>query len=140
MFSGCSVQQYFILANSTDETISIKYSLNDPTGEKALFGVAGEIYQSTREYYPNWEHKLPYSDLNNSDENVYIKLGPKSTLVFGTLSNDTYDINTKTSATGKIFNLTEMKFSANGVDYLIDKGNFHDFFLEEGGTFKYIIQ
>ncbi|MCJ8291459.1 MAG: hypothetical protein HRT58_16760 [Crocinitomicaceae bacterium] len=141
MFSGCSVQQYFILANSTDETISIKYSLDDPTGEKALFRVAGEVYQSNREYYPNWEHKLPYTDLNNSDDNVFIKLGPKSTLVFGTLSNDTYDINTKTSATGKIFNLKEMTFTVNGVDYLIDQDNFHDFFLSDGGgTFQYIIR
>lgn len=139
-FSACSYQQYFTLGNSTDETILIKYSLDDPTSEKALFGVSGEVYQSTREYFPNWEHKLPYQDLNNSDSNVWIKLGPKSTLVFGTLSNDQYDIDTKTSATGKRFNLTEMAFSVNGIDYLINEDNFHDFFLKDSGTYKYIIR
>ena len=140
MFSGCSIEQYFILSNSTDETVTIKYTLNDPTGEKALFGVDGEVYQSNREYYPNWEHQLPYQDLNNSDNIVLIKLGPKSTLVFGRLSNERYDITTKMSETGKMFNLKEMTFSVNGVDYLIDADNFHDFFLEDGGTFKYVIQ
>ena len=140
MFSGCSINRYFILSNSTDETISIKYSLDDPTGEKAIFGVSGEVYQSNRDYYPNWEHKLPYRDLNNSDKTVSINLGPKSTLIFGTLLNDDYNTNTKTSTTGKVFNLIEMTFSVNGIDFFIDKDNFHDFFLEDGGTYKYVIR
>ena len=140
MFAGCSMQQYFIIGNSTDQTISIKYSLEDAKSDKALFGPNGEVYQSTREYFPNWEHQLPYKDLNNSDNSIWIKLGPKSTLVFGSLSNEKYDQTTMTSSSGKRFNLKEMSFSVNGVDYLVDKDNFHDFFLEDGGTFKYVIQ
>lgn len=141
MFSGCSTQQYFIVSNSTDEAIVINYTLENPTGEKALFGVAGEVYQSNREYYPNWEHKLPYKDLNISDETVSIKLGSKSTLVFGALSNDKYDSNKKKSGAGKEFNLKKMTFTLNGVDFLIDENNFHDFFLFDGsGTFQYIIR
>lgn len=140
IFSGCSVQQYFILSNATDEAIVITYSLDDPTSDNTLFGVAGELYQSNRDYFPNWEHKLPYQDLNISDETVTVKLGSKSTLVFGTLSNDKYDSNKKKSAGGKIFNLRKMTFTANGVEFLIDKDNFHDFFLEDSGTFKYVIR
>ena len=140
MFAGCSVHRYFILSNSTDQAISIKYTLEDPTGANVIFGPTGEVYQSNVEYYPDWEHKLPYSDLNNSDKEVWIKLGPKSTLVFGTLSNEIFDKATMTSSTGKKFNLEKMTFSVNGVDYLIDASNFTDFFLEQGGTYKYVIQ
>lgn len=140
IFAGCSYQQYFIIGNSTDQTVLIKYSLEDAKSDKALFGPTGEVYQSTREYYPNWEHQLPYQDLNNSDNHVWIKLGPKSTLVFGKLSNEKYDKTSMASTTGKRFNLKEMTFSVNGVDYLIDKNNFNDFFLEDGGTLKYVIQ
>lgn len=141
IFSGCSTQQYFILSNSTDEAIVIKYTLENPTDENALFGVAGEIYQSNRDYYPNWEHKLPYNDLHNADNKVQINLGPKSTLVFGVLSNDTYNTESKTSNGGKLFNLVEMKFSVNGIDFEINKDNFHDFFLFDGsGTYQYIVR
>ncbi|MFK7785838.1 MAG: hypothetical protein AB8B56_12015 [Crocinitomicaceae bacterium] len=138
--AGCSFQQYFMIANSTDQTIRIKYSMEDPKSEKALFGTRGQVYQSTIDYSPDWQHELPYRDLNNSDNTVLIELGPKSTLVFGTLSNEKYDKTTMTSSTGKQFNLKEMAFSVNGTDYLIDASNFHDFFLEESGQFKYIIQ
>ncbi len=140
LFSGCSVNRYFILSNSTDKAISITYSLDDPTGEKAIFGVTGEVYQSNKKYYPNWERKLPYRDLNSSDDTITINLGSKSTLIFGTLLNDDYNVQTKRSTTGKVFNLKEMTFSVNGTDYLINEDNFHDFFLEDGGTYKYVIQ
>lgn len=140
MFAGCSVQRYFVLSNSTDQTISIKYTLEDPTNGNVIFGSKGGLYQSNIEYFPDWEHKLPYKDLNNSDETVWIELPPKSTLVFGTLSNETFDKATMTSSTGKKFNLEKMTFSVNGVDYLIDASNFTDFFLQEGGTYKYVIQ
>ncbi len=140
IFSGCSFQRYFILGNATDEAISIQYTLRNPTELHVIFEKEGAIYQSNRDYSPNWQHPLPYLDLNNSDEKVVINLGAKSTLVFGTLSNDEYDVNSMKTARGKIFNLVEMTFSVNGVDYHITKDNFHDFFLEEGGTYKYIIQ
>ncbi|MDG1330731.1 MAG: hypothetical protein P8P74_00260 [Crocinitomicaceae bacterium] len=140
MFAGCSYQQYFIIGNATDQTISIKYSLDDAKSDKALFGPNGEVYQSTREYFPNWEHQLPYQDLNNSDDKVWIKLGPKSTLIFGSLSNEKYNEETMSSSAGRSFNLNEMTFNVNGVEYQIDANNFHDFFLEDGGTYKYVIQ
>lgn len=138
--SGCSFQRYFILGNATDQTISVQYTLETPMEESAIFGKEGEIYQSYRDYSPNWEHPLPYRDLNSSDQKVSIQLGPKSTLVFGTLSNDQYDALTMKSSSGKLFNLVEMTFSSNGIDYVITKDNFHDFFLEDGGTYKYVIQ
>lgn len=140
VFSGCSIQQNFIIANSTDQPIVIQYSLNNPTGENALFGVEGEVYQSNRDYYPNWEHKLPYQDLDISQNNVKIKLGPKSTLVFGVLLNEKYDSNAKKSTGGKVFNMEKMTFTVNGIDFLIDESNFHDFFIEDSGMFQYIIQ
>lgn len=140
IFSGCSTQQYFILSNATDDTISIQYSFDDPTNPNAIFTLPGEVFQSKKDYQPNWEHQLPYTDLDFSDNNVHIKLGPKSTLIFGSLRNETYDVSSMTSGRGKIFNLKQMKFTVNGVDFLIDKNNFHDFFLEDSGTFKYVIR
>ncbi len=139
-FSGCSFQHYFILGNSTDQSILIEYTLENPQEENVIFGSEGEIYQSSRDYSPNWEHPLPYRDFNNSDEKVSIKLGPKSTLVFGMLSNDQYDAQSMKSASGKLFNLKQMTFTVNGIEYLINKENFHDFFLEDGGVHKYVIQ
>ena len=140
LFAGCSYQQYFVIGNSTDQAVLIKYTLEDVNNENVIFGSKGEVFQSAIDYAPDWEHQLPYRDLNNSDDVVSIKLGPKSTLVFGRLSNDKYDKITMKSTTGKRFNLKEMTFSVNGTDYLIDSTNFHDFFLDEGGMFKYIIQ
>lgn len=139
-FSGCSFRYYFVLGNATDDPISIHYTLKDPTNEGVIFEKEGAVYQSKQDYSPNWEHPLPYRDLNNSDEKVVIKLGAKSSLVFGTLSNDKYDAISMKTSEGKVFNLVEMTFTVNGVDYRITKDNFHDFFLEESGTYKYVIQ
>lgn len=139
IFSGCSYQHYFIIGNSSNETITIKYSLDTTVGSNVIFDRKGEVYQSTSDYFPDWEHKLVFKDLDNSDNAIWIELAPKNTLVFGTLSNDRYDKNTMKSASGKVFNLNEMTFTVNGVDYTINKDNFHDFFLEDGGTHKYVI-
>lgn len=134
------MQRYFILSNSTNETISVKYSFDDPTSPTAIFNLPSEIYQSTKGNTPNWEHQLPYKDLDISNNNVYIKLPPKSTLLFGILNNDDYDMATMKSESGKLFNLKQMKFTVSGTEFLIDKGNFHNFFLKEAGMFRYVIQ
>jgi hypothetical protein len=140
MLAGCSIQQYFVIGNSTDQAITVKYTLEDVNAENALFGPKGEVFQSAIDYSPDWEHQLPYRDLNNAVNVVSIKLGPKSTLVFGTLSNETYDNATMTGSAGTQFNLKQMTFTVNGTDYHIDSSNFHDFFLEDKGMFKYIIR
>lgn len=139
IFSGCSYQHYFIIGNSSNETITIKYSLDTTVASNVIFGRTGEVYQSTPNYSPDWRHKLPYKDLDSSDNSIRIELAPKNILVFGILLNDRYNKNTMKSTSGKVFNLNEMTFTVNGIDYTIKKDNFHDFFLEDGGTQKYVI-
>lgn len=140
VFSGCSTQQYFTLANATDETISIYYSLESATDEKSIFKIPSEIFQADEAYQPDVNHPLPYSDLNFADNHVHLKLPPKSVLVLGRVFNDTYNASTQTTAQGKVFNLQEVKFSYGGTDITINKENFHDFFIEQKGTFRYIVQ
>lgn len=140
IFSGCSSQQYFILSNATNDTISVKYSLQNTTEQSALFDLPSEIYQANREYTPDWEHKLPFKDLDLTDNNFYIKLPPKSVLILGTIHNDKYDSKTKKTNGGKIFNFQQMTFETNGVAVVIDEANFHDYFLEDKGYFRYTIQ
>ena len=139
-FSGCSTQQYFTLVNSTDETISIYYTVENPTAEQAIFTLPSEIFQANASYDPDVDHPLPYTDLNFADNSVHLKLPPKSVLVFGRVFNDTYNASTLTTAQGKVFNLQELKFSYGGADFTINKENFHDFFIENKGTFRYIVQ
>ena len=140
IFSGCSYQQYFILSNATNDTISVRYSLENPKEINALFTLPAEIYQANRDYFPDWEHQLPFKDLDITDNNVYIKLPPKSVLILGTIHNDKYDSKTKKTNGGKIFNFQQMTFETNGVAVVIDEANFHDYFLEEGGLYRYTIR
>ncbi len=140
IFSGCSTQQYFTLANATDETISIYYTLENTPDEKSIFTVPSEIFQADETYQPDSNHPLPYTDLNIADNYVHLKLPPKSVLVFGRVFNDTYNASTQTTAQGKVFNLQELQFSYGGTDFIISKENFHDFFIDQKGTFRYIVQ
>jgi hypothetical protein len=140
VFSGCSTQQYFTLVNATDETISIKYSLDNPSGDDAIFTLPSEIFQANASYEADPEHQLPYNDLDFSDNNVHLKLPPKSVLVIARIFNDPYNSATQSTVQGKKFNLKQLTFSYGGNDFTIDNGNFHDFFIEKEGTFRYIVQ
>ena len=140
VFSGCSTQQYFTLANATDETISIYYTIENPPEKEGIFSVPSEIFQADATYQPDPDHPLPYADLNFADNSVHLKLPPKSVLVLGRVFNDTYNASTQTTAQGKVFNLQELKFRYDGTDFTINKENFHDFFIEDKGTFRYIVQ
>jgi len=141
MLSGCSWSEYFSINNLSDKPIYVSYKLS-PLSENMTFGVfspAPTFYKTNRKNNIDWNNKIDVEDTDSSIYVVNVIIPPKTIMIFGGLSNDTYKNAEQYFINGREFNLDFMEIEVNLEVHHISKKSFDDYFKKDKGQIKFEI-
>ena len=137
---GCSWTNHFMIVNESDETITIRYTIEPPKKTFGIFSNLPSMYPLKKKQHIDWYAKLTTKDLDTNIAAVHIELPPKTVLIIGELHNDNYEKYDQYFINGRSFNLGELKITHANNETTIVPNTFDDFFKKNNGNISYVLK
>ena len=139
-FSGCSWVEYFTIANLSEQTIYVSYTLTEPKGSFPIFNKSPDFYEATKKGNINWDKRLTKEISIDGGNSISMELSPHSIMIFGRLHNDSYKSHDQEFINGRYFNLNFIEIEVNLEVFHISKDTFDKNFKKENGYIKYAVE
>ncbi|MGD1841124.1 MAG: hypothetical protein ACFB0B_09540 [Thermonemataceae bacterium] len=138
--TACSWSQHFAIVNTTQDTLTITYTFQQPPLQQYIFVENPIAYSIKEDYQPNWSSPNPLTDEDSTTLTVQVKLPPSQVLVFGTLRNDEYEGADHRPINGQLFNLQTLRIERGETVEHISAQTFDSYFMKRKDYIRYVIE